>query len=140
VIAAAVAAVVAVALVLAVRAMGLALPARPSAFDAALDRTHPPPDPVGTLDRAGGVVWNATANAGDAHWRLRPVLRDIAAVELHARGIDLDRDVDGARALVGEEAWELIRPDRPRPDEPFAPGIPPESLARILAVLERLGT
>jgi hypothetical protein len=140
VIAVAVAAVIAVALLLAVRAMGVALPAKPSAFDAALDRTHPPTEPVATLERAEGVVRNATANAGDAHWRLRPVLRDIAAVELHARGIDLDRDVDEARALVGEQAWELIRPDRPRPDEPFAPGIRPELLACILGALERLGT
>ena len=80
----------------------------------------------------------ALSNAGDVHWRLRPVLRDVAAAGVHGRGVDLDGDPAAARALLGEEAWELVRPDRPRPQDTFAPGLSPAALDRILAVLEDL--
>ena len=49
-----------------------------------------------------------------------------------------DGDPAAARALLGEEAWELVRPDRPRPQDTFAPGLSPAALDRILAVLEDL--
>ena len=97
-----------------------------------------PNEPAASLAEAERVTWGAIANAGDAHWRLRPVLRDVATPALHARGIDLDGDPVAVRALIGNEAWELVRPDRPRPDDPFAPGMPPAALARILRSLEDL--
>jgi hypothetical protein len=59
----------------------------------------------------------ATAwNAGDVHLRLRPVLRQIASARLRRHGADLDGDDPRARALLGESLWEVVRPDRPRPE------------------------
>jgi hypothetical protein len=40
-----------------------------------------------------------------------------------------------ARSLLGEDVWELLRPDRPEPDDRHGPGIPRE---RIAAVIERV--
>jgi hypothetical protein len=78
----------------------------------------------------------AAATAGHAHRRLVPLLRDAAAARLWANhGIELWRRPDRARALLGDDTWELIRPDRPEPDDRNGPGIP---LARIAAVAERL--
>jgi hypothetical protein len=128
---------VAVALAYAFLLLRRALHVAPSALDAALVRRTPAAK-VDSLDRAEGLVVIALSNAGDVHWRLRPVLRDIAGAALHGRGVDLDGEAAAARALLGEEAWELVRADRPRPDDTFAPGVPPAELDRVLAVLEDL--
>jgi len=128
---------VAAALVYGLLLLRRALPVAPSALDAALaGRT--PRAKVDSLDRAETLVVIALSNAGDVHWRLRPVLRDVAAEGVHGRGVDLDGDPAAARALLGEEAWELVRADRPRPHDTFAPGLSPAALDRVLAVLEDL--
>lgn len=114
-----------------------ALPGGPSALEVALARRTRAAK-VDSLDRAESLVTIALSNAGDVHWRLRPVLRDIAAGGVHGRGVDLDGDPAAARALLGEEAWELVRADRPRPRDTFAPGLSPAALDRVLAVLEDL--
>ena len=76
------------------------------------------------------------ANAGSAHHRLLPLLRAAAAARLASRhGVELDRRPDAARALLGEEAWELLRPDRPEPADRFGRGVPRE---RVAAVIERV--
>jgi hypothetical protein len=114
-----------------------ALPVAPSALDAAL-AVRPRPAKVESLDRAENIVAIAVASAGDAHWRLRPILREAAAAALHGRGIDLDADPDAARGVLGDEAFELVRADRPRPPDAFAPGVDPQALDRILARIEDL--
>lgn len=94
---------------------------------------------------AGGVpaalreaqqVVAGSARAADLHLRLRPVLREIAAARLAERGLGLDRDPVAARRLLGEELWEIVRPGRPRPDEPFADALAPREIARLLSRLE----
>ena len=71
------------------------------------------------------------AHAFDFHARLRPLLRDVAAARLAlSRGIDLDSPA--GRAALGEEAWELLRPDRPAPDDRFGPGVPAERLRALV--------
>jgi hypothetical protein len=76
------------------------------------------------------------ASAGHAHRRLLPLLREAAAARLVAqRGVELTRRPREAEALLGEDAWELLRPDRPEPPDRNAPGLP---LARIRTVVERL--
>ena len=114
-----------------------ALPVAPSALDAAL-AVQPRPAKVESLDRAENIVVIAVSNAGDTHWRLRPLLRDVAAAALQERGVDLDGDPARARAMLGDEAWELVRFDRAKPPDPFGPGVPPEALDRIFTVLEEL--
>ena len=128
---------VAAALAYALLLLRRALPVAPSALDAALVRRTPAAK-LDSLDRAEGLVVIGLSNAGDVHWRLRPVLREVAGAALHGRGVDLDGDPAAARALLGEEAWELVRADRPRPRDTFAPGLSPAALDRVLAVLEDL--
>jgi hypothetical protein len=79
------------------------------------------------------VTISATASA--VHLRLRPVLREIAAARLGRRGISLDGSPGDARPILGEDLWELVRPDRPRPADPRGPGI---SLAQLTAFTDRL--
>ncbi len=108
-----------------------------SAFEAALRARPPgdlPPSQLATIERR---VELGIARAADLHFHLRPMLREIAAARLAARH---GSDIDGpqARAVLGEEVWEVVRADRPPPEERFAPGIPPAELDRILERLERL--
>ena len=92
---------------------------------------------AGDLERIGRTVAGASY-AGEMHWRLRPVLREVAAVGVQRWGIDLDNDPDAARALLAPETWEIVRPDRPRPDDPFAHGLAHEELRDVVADLERV--
>jgi hypothetical protein len=87
------------------------------------------------LDR---VVSAATSHAGELHLRLRPVLREIAASGLRRRGVDLDDQPQAAQELLAPETWELVRPDRPRPDDAFARGLAPARLNAVLDDLEAL--
>jgi hypothetical protein len=105
-------------------------------FEAALRRTAPAdPQPVELL-RVENMLELGTAFAGNAHHRLLPLLRTVTAARLASRhGIELDRRPEAARALLGEEAWEFLRPDRPEPADRFAPGVP---RARIAALIERV--
>jgi hypothetical protein len=76
-------------------------------------------------------------SAGHLHTRLRPVLREAAAARLAAkRQIDLEADPRAARDVLGDEAWELLRPDRPEPAARNAPGISRAKLRAIVDVLE----
>jgi hypothetical protein len=132
-------AVLAVAAVLvaagAVRALRAALPAsRP----VAAARGAPPGGGSGDLARLGRAVATASAHAGELHMRLRPVLREVAADALHRRGIDLDREPGAARALLAEDTWEIVRPDRPPPADAFAAGLPAARLEAVIDDLEEL--
>jgi hypothetical protein len=84
------------------------------------------------------VVSAATSHAGELHLRLRPVLREIAANGLRRRGVDLDEQPQAAQELLAPETWELVRPDRPRPDDAFARGLAPARLNAVLDDLEAL--
>jgi hypothetical protein len=84
------------------------------------------------------VVEAGAATAGDLHFELRPLLRSIAATRLGARGVELDGQAAQARRLLGEELWELVRPDRPRPADPFARGPGPAGVQRLVERLEAL--
>lgn len=77
----------------------------------------------------------SAANAGELHTRLLPQLRDVAAVRLADRH---DLDLLHAREILGDETWELLRPDRPAPPDRGAPGLPMERIARLVDTVERL--
>jgi hypothetical protein len=94
---------------------------------------------LGELDRTERAVLLSASTAFDLHYRLRPILREVAAQRLATRrGLSLDTDVEAARAVVGEETWELVRPDREPPELRFAPGIAAPQLREVVAVLERI--
>jgi hypothetical protein len=126
------AAVVALA---AVRALRRALPAA--------SPQGPPASIAPSAGVAGDLEWMdrivaGASHAGELHWRLRPVLREIAASGLHRHGVELDEQPEAARALLAQGTWELVRPERPRPEDPFAPGVRREELRMVLEDLGRL--
>jgi hypothetical protein len=96
------------------------------------------PQPIAELDRIDRLVVLGGANEFDLHYRLRPLLRQIAAERLQdLYGIDLDRDPERARPLLGEGLWEVVRPDR-QVGRRSRPGLPATELAGHVARLEQL--
>ena len=84
-------------------------------------------------------VQQSVASSFHLHTRLRPILSEIAAHRLSMRfGVDLDREHERARELIGGEAWELVRPGRPFPSDRLAPGPPASHLSKVVAELERI--
>jgi hypothetical protein len=69
---------------------------------------------------------------------LRPLFREIAAARLARRGVDVDRHPEGARAILGEELWELVRAERPRGSNLFEGGVSPAVLQSLIERLERI--
>ena len=69
---------------------------------------------------------------------LRPLLRPIAAMRLARRGVDLDRHQEEARAILGEQLWELVRADRARGSNLVAGGISTVGLESLIERLERI--
>jgi len=120
------------------RATRAALPERGrSRFELALHRAPPPDERPPQLERVERGVTLGVSLAQDFHARLRPLLRDAARARLAVtRGVDLDSPA--GRAALGEEAWELLRPDREPPEDRFGPGVDRRELARLVDTLERL--
>lgn len=108
-------------------------------FARALVRRPRPRERLHQLTRQEREVGLSVDAAFDLHVRLRPTLRMVARHRLAARrGIDLDRQPERSREVLGEEAWELVRPERPPPDDRFARGIPLDRLRTIVESLERI--
>ena len=96
------------------------------------------PQTIAELDRIGRLVVLGGANEFDLHYRLRPLLRQIAAERLLDHyGVDLDREPDRARSLLGDDLWEVVRPDR-QVGRRRGPGLPAAQLAGHVARLEEL--
>jgi hypothetical protein len=94
------------------------------------------PDQLLELER---LVVSAGASALQVHAYLRPLLVEIASRRLAARGRTLARMPDeAARELLGDRLWEIVRPDRPFPEDRQGPGLAPQELRAMLGVLERL--
>jgi hypothetical protein len=86
------------------------------------------------LWRIERIVERAGESGVAAHTQLRPLLVEIAEARLGRRGLRLDDD--GVPVLLGPEAWELVRPDRPAPRDDR--GLAPRDLERVLTRLEAL--
>lgn len=127
---------VVLALVLAalLRAYPAASRLRPAAGRAG--RGHGQPQSLARLEQEAAI---GVAGAFDLHYRLRPRLRDLA-VDLLAtrRRISLDGSGDEARRVLGDETWELVRDDRPPPEDRLARGLDPTALRRVVDSLERV--
>lgn len=114
-------------------------PSGPSPFEEALTRHVARPESLAELHRLEREVQLGAASAFDLHYRLVPVLRDVARGLLATRrGIDLDRRPTVARETLGDAAWELVRPDREPPADRLAagPGLAP--IGRAVDALETL--
>ncbi len=111
-------------------------PQRTRRFEAALRRPAPAASQPVELLRMERELVLGVADAAHAHRRLLPLLRAAAAARLASRhGVELDRRPEAARALLGEAAWELLRPDRPEPADRHGPGVPHE---RVVGLIERV--
>jgi hypothetical protein len=93
------------------------------------------PPRIRPLEELEHAVDFALGTAFDVHYRLRPQLRGIAAHRLAMDGISLDGQPAMAREALGDETWELVRPNRPEPDDRNARGL---DLAHLRRVVERL--
>ncbi len=108
---------------------------RSSQFEHVLSRKQPEPTRPSDLVRIEREITFGTTSAGHLHTRLLPLLREAAAARL---GIDFDLHPERARAVLGEETWKLLRPDRPEPADRNAPGLPLRSIRAVVDSLERL--
>jgi hypothetical protein len=107
-----------------------------SPFERDPDQPERPP-PIAELDRIDRIVVLGVANEFDLHYRLRPLLRQLAGDRLARHGFDLDRDPERARQLLGDELWKLVSPER-EVGRRRAAGVPLADLTRHVDRLERL--
>jgi hypothetical protein len=98
-------------------------------------RRQRPVERVRGLEELEHAVEFSQTTAFDFHYRLRPHLVRIAAHRLAARGVRLESQPHRARQLLGEDAWNLVRPDRMPPERRNDRGL---ELARLQRVVERL--
>jgi hypothetical protein len=105
----------------------------------ALEREERPPMRPPELERTERMLSMAATTAFDLHFRLRPVLREVAEQRLaDRRGLRLDSGDPSVEETCGEELWEIVRPDREAPDHRFLPGLAPVALHRVVAQLESI--
>jgi hypothetical protein len=114
----------------------------PSADESLLEEALEPEPPevrtIPELQRLERELTMGSTRAFDLHFRVRPVLREIAAARLERRGMALDSGSPSVQAALGDQLWELTAPDREPPDDRLAPGLGLEELDRTIARLERL--
>jgi hypothetical protein len=107
-----------------------------SLYEAALRRRRPRPERLRELARLEREVSLGTTHSFDFHVRVRPHLRAIAEHRLESRrGLRLDDGSPAVLALLGDDLWELLRPDRRAPEDRLGPGLP---LPQLRAAVERL--
>jgi hypothetical protein len=99
-----------------------------SRFEHELTRERIPQGRPNALVRIERELTLATSNAGHVHDRLRPMVRDIAQARFGRAA---------TRERLGDETWELIRPDLPEPPDRSAPGLSLRTIRRVIEALER---
>ena len=99
----------------------------------------PPPSRPKQLAELERLVSIARDNALHVHAYLRPLLAEIASRRLAARGRALGRMPEPVgRHVLGDRLWEIVRPNRPFPEDRRAPGVSLRELSEMLERLERL--
>ncbi len=104
---------------------------RPKLERALTQRDEPADERPAQLERLEREVTLAVSTAHDLHVKLLPQLREIARARLEQRGLRPGPETLG-------DWWELLRPDRPPPENRFAAGIAEADLRALVADLERL--
>lgn len=97
---------------------------------------RPRPERIRPLEELEHAVAFSLGTAFDVHYRLRPHLVRIASHRLERRGVSLAAQPDRARTLLGPELWELVRSDRPEPEDRNAPGLAPLEIRRVVEALD----
>lgn len=107
----------------------------PERFELELAQPQETRPTVASLRAVEMTVRLSTASALDFDVRLRPLLRDLARWRLLTnRGVDMDRNPEAARRILGEPLASLVGGD----GEPPVFGAPGISLAEIDAGLDQL--
>jgi uncharacterized membrane protein len=115
-----------------VAAAGDAVPKRHrSEFDRALGGAVRGDKPLHEVERMEREVTLGVASAYDLHVRLLPQLRQIAQARLERSGRTMSPETLGTW-------WELLRPDRPEPENRHGPGISQSELRALVSDLERM--
>jgi len=108
-------------------------------FGDGLDAHGPKRHRPAELERLEREVHLSLGSSFHLHHRLRPLLREVAGHRLLMRhGIDLDSRPDAAAAILGDAAWEWLRPDRPEPRNRWASGPPLAELRALVDAIERI--
>ena len=113
-------------------------PERGSMLAEALEPRAPELPLIPELHRLRRELQMSASREYDLHYRLRPVVREIAAGRLERRGLSLDSGSPVVRELLGDELWKLARPDRKPPRDRQAPGPGLAELRQTVETLERL--
>lgn len=111
---------------------------RGSRLAAALEPRTPELPRIPELDRLERELNLGASRDFDLHYRLRPVIREIAVSRLERRGLRLDSGSAAVRELLGDDLWQLVSPDRERPSDRQAPGPGLAELRQSVEILERL--
>ena len=111
-----------------------------SAFEQALVRRRPEermrPAELVRIERD---LTLGSANAVHLHTRLLPLLREAAAARLAAHHrVDLERRPEEARRLLGDDVWELLRPELMPEDAIGAVALPLRRIRSLVDAVERL--
>lgn len=110
-----------------------------SPFEPRGRRRSEPFERLPELARVEREVEMSTGTAFDAHFRLRPLFREIAEHRLATRrGLRLESGSDAVRAALGDELWELVRPEREPPRFRHDPGVPLAEVRAAVEALERI--
>jgi hypothetical protein len=110
---------------------------RGSTLAAALEPQEPEVPRIPELDRLERELYMSASKDFDLHYRLRPVVREIALARLERRGLSLDSGSPSVRELVGD-LWPLVDPDREAPRDRQAAGPGLDELRQTVESLERL--
>ena len=97
----------------------------------------PPPARQVRLARLETSLTYAGDSAAQFHRTVRPLLCELTVERLRRlHGIDIEHSPAAARAIIGEELWQLFEVDQAaRPD---GPGPAPPQLAALVAAVERV--
>jgi hypothetical protein len=109
-----------------------------SLLEEAMAPEQPDPARIPELERLEREVALAASREYDLHFRLRPVLRQIAEARLERRGVRLDSESPRVHELLGDELYALTAADREPPADRQAAGLPLADLERTVERLERL--
>jgi hypothetical protein len=99
------------------------------------------PDVPPSFARSTRVLELVSGTAGDVHFRVRPVLREVAEHRLLTRhGLVLDDPRDGMAAAdrCGPLLWDVVRPDRPEPRDRRRHELAPAAAGELVDRLEAI--
>jgi hypothetical protein len=102
---------------------------------------QPPPrsQRVGQLESIARALDLSETSSFNRYNTLRPIVQEIAAARLARHGVSLERQPERARALIGAQAWELVRPDLEAPaDRSNGVGCSRGELRAIVDALEAI--